>query len=46
MVPIRRVLLNEMWQQIQEASGFIREKTDFQPEIGLILGTGLGGSGT
>lgn len=42
MVPIRRVLLNEMWQQIQEASGFIREKTDFQPEIGLILGTGLG----
>jgi purine-nucleoside phosphorylase len=34
--------LSQMWTQIQEAVAFIREKTDFQPEIGLILGTGLG----
>ena len=34
--------MNDMWQQIQEATGFIREKTAFKPEIGLILGTGLG----
>jgi len=31
-----------MWQQIEEAAGFIAQKTDFQPEFGLILGTGLG----
>jgi len=31
-----------MWQQIEEAAGFIRTKTEFEPEIGLILGTGLG----
>ena len=31
-----------MWQQIDEAAGFIRKQTDFRPEIGLILGTGLG----
>ncbi len=34
--------MNDMYQQIQEAAGFIRTKTDFEPEIGLILGTGLG----
>lgn len=37
-----RTVLKEMWQQIEEAAGFIRTKTDFEPEIGLILGTGLG----
>ncbi len=31
-----------MWTQIEEAVAFIRTKTNFQPEIGLILGTGLG----
>jgi purine-nucleoside phosphorylase len=31
-----------MWQQIQEAVGFIGEKTAFRPDFGLILGTGLG----
>ena len=31
-----------MWQQIKEAADFIRTKTDFEPEFGLILGTGLG----
>ncbi len=31
-----------MWTQIEEAVAFIRQNTDFQPEIGLILGTGLG----
>ncbi len=34
--------MHKMWQQIEEAAGFIRTKTEFQPEIGLILGTGLG----
>lgn len=34
--------MSQMWTQIQEAVAFIREKTEFQPEIGLILGTGLG----
>jgi len=33
------------WTQIQEAAAFIRARTDFQPEIGLILGTGLGDLG-
>ena len=31
--------------QIEEAAAFIRTKTDFQPEVGLILGTGLGDLG-
>jgi purine-nucleoside phosphorylase len=35
-----------MWTQISEAVAFIREKTDFEPEIGLILGTGLGEMGS
>lgn len=30
------------WDQIQEAAAFIRSRTSFQPEIGLVLGTGLG----
>jgi purine-nucleoside phosphorylase len=30
------------WNQIQEAAAFIRSRTSFQPEIGLVLGTGLG----
>ena len=34
--------MNDMWQQIAEAADFIRTKTDFEPEFGLILGTGLG----
>lgn len=29
-------------EKIREAAGFIREITDFQPEIALILGSGLG----
>lgn len=31
-----------MYEQIQEAIHFIESKTDFQPEFGIILGTGLG----
>ncbi len=31
-----------LYEQIQEAVDFIRSKTDFQPIIGIILGTGLG----
>ncbi len=29
-------------EQIEETVGFIRNKIDFQPEVGLILGSGLG----
>jgi purine-nucleoside phosphorylase len=32
----------ELYEQIQEAVGFIRQKTDFQALTGIILGTGLG----
>lgn len=31
-----------MYENIQEAVEFIRTKTDFVPDIGIILGTGLG----
>lgn len=31
-----------IYEQIQEALQFIRTKTDFQPQFGIILGTGLG----
>ena len=34
--------MNEVWTQIQEAVSFLRERSDFVPEVGLILGTGLG----
>jgi purine-nucleoside phosphorylase len=34
--------VSALWTKIEEAVAFIREQTDFQPEIGLILGTGLG----
>ena len=32
----------QLYNQIQEALAFIRQKTDFQPLTGIILGTGLG----
>lgn len=35
--------MTDLWNRIQEATAFLREKTDFEPEVGLILGTGLGG---
>ena len=31
-----------MWEQVQETVNFIKEKTDFTPEYGVILGSGLG----
>jgi purine-nucleoside phosphorylase len=34
--------MSKLYDQIQEALVFIRQKTDFEPEFGLILGTGLG----
>ena len=34
--------MSDYWQEIQEAAAYIKGRTDFQPEIGLILGTGLG----
>lgn len=30
------------WENIQEAANFIKSKTDFTPQYGIILGTGLG----
>ncbi|MEZ4936557.1 MAG: purine-nucleoside phosphorylase [Crocinitomicaceae bacterium] len=32
-----------MLKQIKETTQFIKDKTGFQPEIGIVLGTGLGG---
>ena len=32
-----------MLNLIQTTSNFLKERTDFSPEIGIILGTGLGG---
>ena len=34
--------MTDVWTQIQEATTFLQETTDFKPEIGMILGTGLG----
>jgi len=31
-----------LYDHIQEAVAYIRERTDFQPTVGIILGTGLG----
>ena len=32
-----------MWEQVQESVNYIVEKTNFLPEYGVILGSGLGG---
>lgn len=32
-----------LFDQIQNAAAFLRSKTDFQPQFGIILGTGLSG---
>jgi len=32
-----------MYEQIQAATSFLRSRTDFQPQFGIILGTGLSG---
>lgn len=32
-----------MWEKVQETVSFIKEKTNFLPEYGVILGSGLGG---
>lgn len=31
-----------MWEQVQETVNYIKEKTNFSPEYGIILGSGLG----
>jgi purine-nucleoside phosphorylase len=31
-----------MWEQLQQTVNYIKEKTDFSPEYGVILGSGLG----
>ena len=35
--------LQIMWEQVQETVSFIKGKTNFTPEYGVILGSGLGG---
>ena len=37
--------MNDTWNQIQDAIGYIRSQTEFQPRVGIILGTGLGDLG-
>ena len=37
--------MSDLLTRIEEAAAFIRDKTDFTPEVGLILGTGLGDLG-
>lgn len=40
-----RILINTlqiMWELVQETVSFIKEKTNFTPEYGVILGSGLG----
>ncbi len=37
--------MKDLWTKIQEAADFIRGVDNFEPEIGLILGTGLGDLG-
>ena len=32
-----------MLQQIKNTASFIRNKVDFKPQVGIILGSGLGG---
>ncbi|MBT3317853.1 purine-nucleoside phosphorylase [bacterium] len=34
--------MTDLWTRINDAAQFIKDKCDTQPEIGLILGTGLG----
>ncbi len=31
-----------MWEQVQQTVEFLNEKTNFKPEIGIVLGSGLG----
>jgi len=37
--------VSDLWTRIREAADFIRARYAFQPEVGLILGTGLGDLG-
>ena len=32
-----------MLEKINETASYIKKKIDFQPEVGIVLGTGLGG---
>jgi len=32
-----------MWEKVQQTVSYIKSKTDFNPEYGIILGSGLGG---
>ena len=37
--------MSTLWDRIEESAAFVRARSDFMPEIGLILGTGLGDLG-
>ncbi len=37
--------MSALWDRIEEAAAFIRSRSGFEPEIGLILGTGMGDLG-
>lgn len=37
------LFMDDLFNTIQEAKNFIRSKTPLRPEVGIILGTGLGG---
>jgi len=37
--------VGDLWQKVEAAADFIRSRCEFAPEIGLILGTGLGDLG-
>ncbi len=37
------IISKMLYEQIQAAAAFLRTKTDFQPKVGIILGTGLSG---
>ena len=38
-----KALMNNLYQSVQDAAGFIRRTISSQPEAAIILGTGLGG---
>jgi purine-nucleoside phosphorylase len=35
--------MKNLYQSVQDAAGFLRKKIPSQPEVAIILGTGLGG---
>lgn len=42
MKPLRKKKTSMMMEQIEKCLGYIQKRTSFEPEVALILGTGLG----